>query len=204
MEATQPRLHTLVPSIGEARLVDTHQIVRRVHNAFAAPRGAAGEAQNSDVLAVVELHPGLSVGGDIDGIPEAHHALARLGRVHHDDCAAAAVERLVVLVELRCFEEHGLGLDMINLRQVLLGGVAKVGVGAGRLLLENHQVMEQAQVVVVQDEGDVVAFAYSKRRAHHVGDAVGEQVKFAEAVAAVALDVHQRQAVSVVLAMLPQ
>lgn len=99
--------------------------------------------------------------------------------------------------------EHGLGLNVVDLPEMLLERIPIVAIRAGALLLEHHQVVDQAQAVVLQDEGSGVAPAQAKRSPHHVGDAVGEPVVLAEGVAAVALDVHQRRGVGVLQAVLP-
>jgi hypothetical protein len=62
----------------------------------------------------------------------------------------------------RCgLHEHGLGLDVVDLPEMLLERIAIVAIRAGALLLEDHQVVDQAQAVVLQDEGSGVASAQS-------------------------------------------
>ncbi|MNE85290.1 hypothetical protein D3C80_1822750 [compost metagenome] len=82
---------------------------------------------------------------------------------------------------------------------MLIEGVAEVGVGQRRFTLERCPAVQQRQVVVLQDaQGDVAAMQI-QAGAQHVGDAIGEQMQLAEAVAPVALDVHQRFVVGVAL-----
>ncbi|MCY1346972.1 hypothetical protein D9M69_330700 [compost metagenome] len=186
--------------------VGVHGITRRqpvvdaVAGAFAPARGTAGEAVDQHVLVHVGLDVRLVVAHPFEQVPEVSGiGMPRRGQVHAYHPGSALAQHVAVAVEQAGLDEDRLGLDELDLPAMLFEGVADIGVGDCRLALERGPGVQQREIVVLQDAQRRVAALQVQAAAHHVDDAVGQPMQLIEAVAPVALDVHQGFLVGVAL-----
>jgi hypothetical protein len=101
-------------------------------------------------------------------------------------------QEVVVAIEQREFQEHDFRRDPVDLPGVLFDRVAEIRERRSRLALEDRRQVQQADVVVVEDEQVALTTGQAELAAHHVDDAVGQQVELAERVTALAFDVNKR------------
>ena len=148
------------------------------------------------MLVDVELDVVVRVGRRFHQVPETGHIARQIGRaVHRHQRAAAAGEQVAILRDEACLDEHEFRFDVVDLPRLLLGTVAEVAEHDGRCLFVDRREVQQAEIVVLQDQQHLVACAETERMAHHVGDPIGETVILGKGVASVALDVHDGKVV---------
>lgn len=79
---------------------------------------------------------------------------------------------------------------MVDLPCLLLQAVAQVAEHEGRFLFIDRREVQQAEIVVFQDQQHLVACAEPESMPHHMGDPVGEAVILGVGVAPIALHVN--------------
>ena len=74
---------------------------------------------------------------------------------------------------------------------MVVQAVAVIGITQGRAGFYRGEPVNQGRIVVIQDHHRVVAALQVQFVAHHVNDAIGQQMILPEGIAPLALDIYQ-------------
>jgi len=112
------------------------------------------------VVPVIQLDRVVGVRGTVHEVPEAVYIRWQIrGVIHCHDCAASALEQVVIGREHAGLDEDRLRTHMVELRRMFVPTIAQVAEREGRLLFEDGRKVQEAEVIVVQDEQRRIALA---------------------------------------------